>query len=185
MKDAEKTYGKDAQFAEYLFHAFGKLMFAIARRFTDERMDLEDIVSTALLALMKNAQTLQALSYENQKAYTARAVITTSISFLRKRKTKHEKEIPIDLLDGQTPDGKTDNLEEMILLSGELETVICAIMQLPDNERRCLQLNYLKNRTDEEIAAITGLSVSSIPQYIKRARAHLRILYTGRGGEKR
>ena len=185
MKDAEKPYDKDAQFAEYLYHTFGKLMFVIARRFADERMDLEDIVSAALLALMNNAQTLQALSYEDQKAYIARAVITTSISHLRKRKTKHDREIPIDSVDGRTSDTKAGNMEEMILLSGELETVIRAIMQLPENERRCLELKFLKNRNDEEIAAITGLSVSSIPQYIKRARAHLKSLYSGRGGEKR
>ena len=185
MRDVTKLYEEDACFIEYLYNEFGKLMFTVARRFSKERMDLEDIVSTTLLALMNNAQTLKALTYEDQKAYTARAVITASINFLRKRRTKQSREVSIDVLDGQTVETRTCNTEEMILLSSELDTVIRSIMQLPDNERRCLQLKFLKNRNDEEIAAITGLSMNSIPQYIKRARTHLRILYTGIEGENR
>ena len=185
MRDVTKLYEEDACFIEYLYNEFGKLMFTVARRFTIERMDLEDVVSTTLMALMNNTQTLQALSYEDQKAYIARAVIATSISFLRKCRAKHNKEISIDSLGGQTADTKTGNTEDMILLSSELEMVIRTIMQLPDNERRCLQLRYLQNRNNEEIAAITGLSVNSIPQYIKRARTHLRIMYAVKEGESR
>ena len=183
MRGTAKLHEEDARFIEYFYSKFGKLMFTVARRFTKERMDLEDIVSTTLIALMYNTQTMQALSFEDQKAYTVRAVMTASISFLRKRRTKHSKEVSIDALDSETTDVKIGSMEETILLSSELEAVLSSIMQLPENERRCLQLKFLNKRTDEEIAAITGLSVNSIAQYIKRARAHLKILYTSREGE--
>lgn len=183
MKDALKLYEEEARFIGDLYDEFGKLMFAVAGRFTKDGADLEDIVSAALMALMRNAQTLQALSCEARKAYTVRAVTTSAIGYLRKRKLKQDREISIDALDAHTSDAKACGTEETILLSSELEAVISSIMQLPENERRCLQLKFLRNRTDEEIAAGTGLSVSSIAQYIKRARAHLRTLYTGGKGE--
>ena len=98
MKDALKLYEEEARFIGDLYDEFGKLMFAVAGRFTKDGADLEDIVSAALMALMRNAQTLQALSCEARKAYTVRAVTTSAIGYLRKRKLKQDREISIDAL---------------------------------------------------------------------------------------
>ena len=73
------------------------------------------------------------------------------------------------------------DVEGQLLLAEELRRVLTAIHALPQKEQDVLWLRIAQGRTNEEIAAATGLSPESIRKYISRARARLRTAVYGEG----
>ena len=175
MKDSGELREETALYIEYVYRKYSKMMFRIASRFAGaNRMEQEDIVSISLLALMKNTETLRNLLPEAQQSYVAQAAITSSLSYLRNKRAIRGREISLDTV----PDPAIqDELADHVMLHEELQTVIQIIMQLPGQERKCIEMKYLYGKKDAEIASVTGLSVNSIPTYIHRARERLRVMY--------
>ena len=176
MKDVDKLCEEDIIFIEHLYRKYSKRIYSVCGRFIHEPMDREDLVSIVLLALMSKSDKLQSLLPFEQERYITKATITACFNFLRKRKLIWGREISVENMNFRGYDTNSD-LAEHIQLQEELNTVLLAIMQLPEKERECIKLKYLYNKTDEEVATITHLSINSIPKYIQRSREHMRVLY--------
>lgn len=70
--------------------------------------------------------------------------------------------------------------EQKIMLQEELRLVRDAIKTLTPKERDLLRMKYGEEKSNAEIAKVTGLSPSSIPQYVSRVRVRLKAaLYEG------
>ena len=160
----------DTLFIESIYKEYHGLMFSVAGRFGLNTADQEDVVSSVMIWLLDNTNTVREIETEKRQYYIAKAVISKSIDFLRKQKAQQKK--PLDgLLDTAQPG---ISLEDRVVLRTELLNVFNTVMSLPEKESLCIRLKYLSGCTNTEIASATGLSESSVNQYIMRARKHIR-----------
>lgn len=161
----------------YLHHH--RLMRYTARKYMPVEADAEDVVSDALVALHGRIDTLRLLEEKPLRAYIVRAVRNTALNALiAQRRVQQRTEERGEMLN-KLP-GSAD-VEGQLLLAEELRRVLTAIHALPQKEQDVLWLRIAQGRTNEEIAAVTGLSPESIRKYISRARAKLRTAVYGEG----
>ena len=166
----------DSAFVAELYERHAGLMFKMAYGFGLRKEAAEDVVSTAMLRLMRHADTLSSLSPPRLKAYIVTAVRRTAVErvsreALRRRK---EREAALDREDASGADGW--------LKREELDTVLLAIEKLPEKEKACIKLKFLLGKSDEQIALENGISASSVRKYISRGRKHIRKAIGGEGG---
>lgn len=161
----------------YLHHH--RLMRYTARKYMPVEADAEDVVSDALVALYGRIDTLRRLEEKPLRAYIVRTVRNTALNALvvQRRMLQRTADSGDSLCD--LP-GSAD-VEGQLLLAEELRRVLTAIHALPQKEQDVLWLRIAQGRTNEEIAAATGLSPESIRKYISRARARLRTAVYGEG----
>lgn len=161
------------QYMEWLYTEFHRLMLATAWRFSQSQADVEDIVSDSCVALIRKISDLRGMEHNALRAYIVATVRNTAIDLCRKQKQNNARfhqghdEMVKRVADQGTVEGKVALRESLRLLRQ-------AMAELPDLEREVLRLKFQYNKHDCEIAAITGLSESSVRKYILRARQHLK-----------
>jgi len=94
--------------------------------------------------------------------------ILTRLAFTRYQKLKRKRGVTAELdpeLYEKVPD-KEDFLEALSIRS----EVLIALSRIPDAAARVLRLQFIEGKTQEEIAAIEGASVSAIKTRVHRAK---------------
>ena len=152
----------DAAFRDYVL-ARGTALLRIAVMLTGNRADAEDLVQAAL------ASTYLAWDKINDRAaldaYVRRVMVNTHISWWRRRKLE---EFPTDELPDQAV---ADHARESDLA----EVVRRALDRLPRRMRAAVMLRYFEDMTEQEIAALLGVSLGTVKSTVSRAVARLRI----------
>lgn len=161
----------------YLHHH--RLMRYTARKYMPVEADAEDVVSDALVALYGRIDTLRQLEEKPLRAYIVRTVRNTALNALVVQRRMLQR--TADSGDALCDLPGSADVEGQLLLAEELRRVLTAIHALPQKEQDVLWLRIAQGRTNEEIAAATGLSPESIRKYISRARARLRTAVYGEG----
>lgn len=161
----------------YLHHH--RLMRYTARKYMPVEADAEDVVSDALVALYGRIDTLRRLEEKPLRAYIVRTVRNTALNALVVQRRMLQR--TADSGDALCDLPGSADVEGQLLLAEELRRVLTAIHALPQKEQDVLWLRIAQGRTNEEIAAATGLSPESIRKYISRARARLRTAVYGEG----
>ena len=172
MKRRVHLTDEEASFVECLYREYYRLMFSVTRRFDISEHDKQDVISTAMLSLMNNINTLQRKPPDERKYYITRATITASINYLKRLRMDKGK-VRGDVSSITEVVSSTD-FEEQLLLKIELSNVLNSIMDLPEKEGLCIRYKYLSGYNNSEIASLTGLSENSVNQYIMMARKKIR-----------
>lgn len=169
---------EECSFIEEMYKNHFRLMFATAWSFTREKTIVDDIVSESCLALMKNVETIKQLKGNQLKGYIVSTVRNTALNYLDKqsRVRKHMANEIESYEDQLTSPSYVYGIEEKIVLEDELANVLEALHSLPAKEQQVMRMKFGEQLSDAEIAQATGLSKSSIPQYVHRARERLKAL---------
>jgi RNA polymerase sigma factor (sigma-70 family) len=64
--------------------------------------------------------------------------------------------------------------EETSQHEADLQALELALNQLPDEQRRCLELFYLEEKSYQEITALTGLAVNQVKSHLQNGRRMLK-----------
>lgn len=167
----------DRAFMTALYLKHRRLMLKIARSVSG--VDAEDVLSDSCVALIRVLEKLRAMNDSERRKYIAVTVRNTAFNQWRKKQREtslfqaYDEEVA-----GQT--GAVPSSEHKILLREELRLVRAALETLTPKEKDLLRMKYGEKKNNAEIAALLGLSVSSIPQYVSRVRARLKAaLYEG------
>lgn len=67
-----------------------------------------------------------------------------------------------------------DNIKEKQLVQLEV-----AIKSLKDEQRMCVELFYLKEKSYQEIAEVTGFSLNNVKSFIQNGKRNIKIYMTG------
>jgi RNA polymerase sigma-70 factor (sigma-E family) len=124
----------------------------------DEGM-AEDLLQTALTKAWFAWKRI-----EDPEAYVRRIMVTTSVSWWRRR---WNGETPMDV--PERP-GETDRDERV-----DAQDVWVAIGHLPRRQRAVVVLRYLEDRTELETASLMGCSVGTVKSQCAKALAKLRL----------
>lgn len=167
--------GDDSAF-NMLVGRWSRYAGAVALGVTGDHHDAADVVQESFLKAYRKLEDLKDPS--SFKSWLRHIVRSTALDRLRRNKTT----VALDAKE-------TEGLEPMedrpgprdMLQNAELRAAVRdRINALPPAMREVLTLKYLDDRSYEEIAELTGSSVSSVESRLHRARMKLRDAFRGR-----
>lgn len=162
--------GRTEEFA-YFLDTYGQAVFTLIVRMVSSEEDAEELAQDTFMKAYEHLGSFYGESSFSTWIY--RIAYNTALSFLRKWKGR---EIVIDetfwntVSETEVDEALDDDSEERIELLRQ------ALAQLSAEERALVTLFYEKGKTVQELAEISGLSVSNVKVKLHRVRKKLYIL---------
>lgn len=167
----------DRAFMEKIYTDYGTLMFHQARLICRSAADAQDVVSEALLALIKKISLLKAMPCNKLKSYIVITVKHQAIDHYRRLRLEDVS------WDEEGPDAVSfDQPEDHIMDTAGVEAIRQAIHCLPEREKDALMKRYFLKMTEEEIAAAWNVRPVTVRVTISRARKNLKTILQERRG---
>ncbi len=167
----------DREFMEQLYCEYERLMFATARKYLSAPEDVEDVVHTSLLRLMKKIPDLRNFERCILTAYIVSTVRNTSINFLRDQARRQDHTAA---LDDSIPSGALP-MDELMELAERREQLSQVWGQLSEEDRMLLEGKYIAGCTDAELADSLRCKPDSIRMKLTRAKRRVLALLTRKG----
>lgn len=164
LKEGDNTAYK------FIYDCHYPLLCAIAYEYVKDRFLSETLVDDAIFHLWDIRRSLEITT--SLRSYLVRAVRNRCINFLNLEREKKEITFSaMTLADQATLDSfETFEYPLATLLEKELEThLMQAIEQLPDDCRRVFKMSRFEEKSYEQIAAASGISVNTVKYHIKKA----------------
>ena len=158
---------EEKAFYEKLYLRFSRLMYASARKYTENREDAEDVVQSAMERLLGRYDTLSALSENALAAYIIYTVRSVAIN--RSKQPAEPGAFSDDELPGE------ESAEEAVMDRLLVEQLAKSWRLLPEKDR-LLSQRYMLGCSTEELARYYGCSMVSIRVRLHRARKKAREL---------
>ena len=164
---------EDRIFMEGVYEEYQPMMFRIARSILRNMEDAEDAVNDATLSLIRNLATIKRIEICKLRYYIVNAIENTCRDVLRKRKRYSDKELYdaediLPVLRSHEP--ATD---DRLIREAEKEELKRALSQMTERLRTFLEMKYLLDLPDKQIAEHMGVKASSVRQYLTMARRDL------------
>ena len=148
---------------ESMIEEYHPMIYKICRVYSSSS-DFEDLYQEVLINLWKSLKSYQGRSKLSTWLY--RVVLNTALTY--NRNTKKDKDnIPLDNIQEIEDPGNAAASKQL-----EIDRLYKAISQLDKNDRSLILL-YLEENSYEEIAEITGLSMSNVGVKINRLKKKL------------
>src|SRR5207247_1608815 len=166
---------------ETMVRLYGGRLLAVARRFTRNDQDAQDVVQSAYLSAFRALDRFEGACLLS--TWLHRIVVNTALMKLRARRRKPEESIE-DLLPSFQEDGH--HVEQFsdwgapadrLLERKETRAAIRAcIEQLPENYRAVLKLRDIEELATQEVAEMLGMTPTAVKVRLHRARQALSTL---------
>ncbi|MES1256065.1 MAG: sigma-70 family RNA polymerase sigma factor [Acidobacteriota bacterium] len=171
----------DERAFETLVRVFGARLLAVARRFTRNESDAQDIVQSAYLNAFRALAQFEGTA--QLSTWLHRIVVNTALMKLRSRRRKPEESIetllPSFLEDGHHVEQFSDwaaPADRLLEQKETCRTVRACIDQLPDNYRTVLVLRDIEELTTQEVGSMLGMTPTAVKVRLHRARQALSTL---------
>jgi RNA polymerase sigma-70 factor (ECF subfamily) len=149
---------------------YGPLIWALARRWSPEACDLEDIVQDVFVDLWRSAARFDA-ARSTEAGWVAMVTRRRLIDRLRRRQRAVELEPFPDDFD-QADDREPVDLDRQ----AQVEQAHAVLQHLPAAQRTMLELSLVHGRTHDEIARETGTPLGTVKSHIRRGLQRARAL---------
>jgi RNA polymerase sigma-70 factor (sigma-E family) len=150
-----------AAFAEYV-EACSATLFRTAFLMVGDHQLAQDLVQEALVKTLMAWPRLN--DRENLHAYTRRIIVTTSISW-RRRRSFHER--PVQVL----PERPGPDFAESMVTH---DVVVAALRTVPPRQRAAIVLRYYQDLTETQTAEAMGCSVGAVKSQVAAGLRRLR-----------
>ena len=158
-----------------LLDEYGTLMYATARRFTDEHT-AEDVVQESLVKLIDHVQTIMHIPRCNLAGYIVNTVKNTARNQLRTDRIRR-KYIDEDTSPEEFGGEAAYSPELLVLRREDSRNFYQVWAMLPEADRDLLESRYILGKTDEELAHELGCKPDSIRMKLTRARRRAMAAY--------
>lgn len=157
---------------EQLYLTHQSSMYRTAMGILHHPQDAEDTVQTACIALCGKISLLMDMDCCTLRSYVVISVRNTAINLIRSRERKPEllwgEE---EYLDSLLPEQQDQ--DDRLLSIANQDALNQAVLRLPQRERSLLEMKYVLDRTDSEIAGGLGIKPDSVRTLLTRARRKL------------
>lgn len=140
-----------------LYEAHEKRLYTIALKVLGDPTRAEDAAQQAWLQVLRNWERVNALDWDAAARYLAVAAKNAALDLLKKE--KWTTSMPEEW-DPPTPEAD----------QGEYERLVSLILSLPEAYRRILELKFVEEESNREIARRLGLKESTVSTKIHRGR---------------
>lgn len=148
----------EKEWLRMVYERYYRRMLGQACRYLAAEERAEDAVHNAFLHLIGHLERLRALPEERLGGYLSVAVRNECLTLLREKPT-----VPLE--DWEAFAAQTE--------SGEEADIVAVIRAMPETYRAALEMKFLQERTDREIAQALQLSEGAVRVRISRGRALL------------
>lgn len=155
-------------FFQAFYERYKLFLLYIASRYTDKRVEQEDLVQEALLRLMKHADILQELSQAQTAKYIDLTVKTVYLDLQQRR--CREKLLLLD-------QAAMESLQEQLLMERQepaSDMVEQLRADLSQREWLALEGKYILGYSHEELSELLGVSKENMRSIVSRARKRAR-----------
>jgi RNA polymerase sigma-70 factor (ECF subfamily) len=191
MTDVERTIDEEALLAalragddwafETLVRRYGGRLLALARRFTLNESDAQDVLQSAYLSAFRALGEFE--GHAQLSTWLHRIVVNTALMKIRSRRRRPEESLDALLPDFQEDGHHVEQFAEWTTPADELlareETrarVRACIERLPDSYRVVLLLRDIEEYSTQEAADMLGLTTAALKVRLHRARQALSTL---------
>jgi len=150
----------DRKAFEVLYKQHYRQLFALAYRHVGQAPVAEEIVHDVFLTIWKMAERLTVQS--SIKSYLSRAVINSSLNFIKKEKTEHGKQIAYLVVESDDEAENEQNRRKEFLLNS-LEN---ALTILPPKCREVMYLSRFGKLKQKEIAMQMNISIKTVKNHL-------------------
>jgi RNA polymerase sigma-70 factor (ECF subfamily) len=162
-----------------LFQRYTHLVYGVCLKYLGDQDDARDAVMEIFEGLLDSLSNHEVLNFKNwlhsvtrnhclMKLRKSSRIIHEEISKLEKSEEKFvEKEVVLH------PD---DEMKEIYLQ--ELES---ALGLLREEQRQCIELVYLKEKSYQEVSKITGFTVKEVKSHVQNGKRNLKIKLEEKG----
>jgi RNA polymerase sigma-70 factor, ECF subfamily len=172
--------GQECAF-ETMVRVYGGRLLAVARRFTRNDEDAQDVLQSAYLSAFRALSDFEGAC--QLSTWLHRIVVNTALMKLRSRRRKPEESIEV-LLPAFHEDGHhVEQFAEWGAPADQLmerketrATVRACIEQLPENYRAVLKLRDIEELSTQEVAELLGMTPTAVKVRLHRARQALSTL---------
>lgn len=140
-----------------LYDAHEKRIYAIALKVLGDPTRAEDAAQQAWLQVLRNWERVNALDWDAAAKYLAVAAKNAALDLLKKEKWTTSMPEEWD-----PPAPEADQ--------GEYERLVSLILSMPEAYRRILELKFVEEESNREIARRLGLKESTVSTKIHRGR---------------
>lgn len=162
----------DKAFVGELYIRYAHLMYGVCLKYYRDREQARDAV---LQIFEKLFESLKTHTPENVKTWLMFVARNYCISDLRKLQVKAEKQSRYEK-DEEAPLTEDDDFADKLLKEQRLQRLEEAISALGDDQRTCIELFYLKDKSYKEISDITGMSEKQVKSHIQNGKRNLKLI---------
>lgn len=149
-----------------LYERYGHLVMGTCMKYMKNQMDAEDVVMKIFEEL---GEKLMRFEIQHFKSWLYQLTRNECLMILRKQK----KDLPASLLEQLSEDPSelyqaTEKELQLALLEGTLT-------ELKEEQRRCLELFFLKDRSYSEIAEEIGIDIKQVKSAIQNGKRNLKL----------
>lgn len=149
-----------------LFTRYSHLVYGVCLNFFPDKDESKDLVMKIFEKLYSELSKREIHNFKGWLTFVAR---NFCISELRKRSNnKYE-----DLSDDISENSDQENLHEK---EDDLNLLEKSIAELKPEQRICVELFFIKEKSYKEISAVTGFSESKVKSHIQNGKRNLKIL---------
>lgn len=150
-----------------LYNRYARLVFGVCLKYLKNKDESKD---TLLLIFEKLLKDLKKYEIKNFKSWLYTYTKNECLMALRKATTK-TLEADVHDLNIATADEEAEATTDETVYQKLEESV----RDLSEEQRTCIQLFYLENKSYNEIATITGLNFNQIKSFIQNGKRNLRL----------
>lgn len=173
MAEAEIIQGcieHKASSQEKLYALYSRRMMAICMRYTQSRVEAEDVFHEAFVKVFKNIHTWQGGSFEG---WMRRIFVNTAINYYHQNKKYFDH---VDASQAENLMSSTDN----VIATLSNQELLELINQMPEGYRVVFNLYVVEGYNHGEIAELLGIAEGSSKSQLSKAKAHLKKLIEDR-----
>ena len=168
----ERVAHRDSSALEALYDRYALAVYSLILRILQQPASAEEVVQDVFLVLWRNAARYRA-SYGSLKPWLFTLARNRALDHLRRKREKQrrrEHSYDFDMSDSVA----TPNLELFLDGARCAERVRACMDELPEPQRRAIELAYFEGMTQSEIAAALSKPLGTVKSQISNGLIHLR-----------
>lgn len=168
----------DKQYVGELYQRYSHLVYGLCLGYFEDREASRDAVLNIFEKLFEQLKKHQPDNFKIWLTFVAR---NYCISEIRKQKTRSERQ------EGYIRDAELHTEEQAPMTEHPVATKEAglqqleeAVQQLGDEQRICIELFFLKEKSYKEICEMTGYSEKQVKSHLQNGKRNLKIMLTAR-----
>lgn len=157
-----------------LYEEFKRITFYTIRQLVSDNYMAEDLLQEVFLIIAKHLDRINMEDKARTRSYILTIARNYSIDYLRKQKRTKEDLQEDDFRIDQSPPNIGKDILNNLIVQDIYDKLIAEMSKMKDKYRMVMELKYINEFTDNEIAEFLGITRQSVQVRLHRAKIMLR-----------
>ncbi len=166
--------GKDNRFAGELFKRYAHLVYGVCAKYIKNSADCKDMTMVIFEKMLSKPPVKDLLSFRSWLFTVSK---NESLTYLRNRSRTHAQHEKWEEFEKSSEIFMENEGVWSLNSRASTETDVLAVLkQLKPDQRKCVELFFVHEKSYKEIAQQTGLSLGQIKSHLQNGKRKLRVL---------